>query len=88
MVDNISVERRSYNMSRIRAGDTKPELLIRHYLHHHGFRYRIHVNSLPGRPDIVLKKYSAVVFIHGCFWHHHQDCILVYTSKTRTEYWL
>jgi DNA mismatch endonuclease (patch repair protein) len=69
MADVHSKETRSYNMSRIRSKDTKPELLVRKFLHKNGFRYRLHVKDLPGKPDIVLPKYKTVMFIHGCFWH-------------------
>jgi DNA mismatch endonuclease, patch repair protein len=79
---------RSYNMSRIRAKDTKPELLVRRYLHAQGFRYRLHVKDLPGKPDIVLPKYKTVIFIHGCFWHGHEGCKYYVVPKTRTEWWL
>ena len=67
MADVHSKETRSYNMSRIRSKDTKPEMLIRRFLHKNGFRYRLHVIDLPGKPDIVLPKYNTVIFVHGCF---------------------
>ncbi len=73
-------------MSGIRGKNTKPELLIRRGLHHHGFRFRLHDTKLAGKPDIVLKKYHAVVFIHGCFWHRH-ECHLFKWPKTRPEFW-
>ena len=79
---------RSYNMSRIRSTNTKPELLVRKFLHANGFRYKIHDNKLPGKPDIVLPKYKTVIFIHGCFWHGHKDCKYFVVPKTRTEWWL
>ncbi len=66
--------------------NTKPEIRIRSLLHRHGFRFRIHVDSLPGKPDIVLKRYRAVVFVHGCFWHAHY-CHLFKLPSTRTEFW-
>ena len=72
MTDVHSQETRSYNMSRIKAKDTKPELLVRKYLFCKGFRYRVNVKDLPGKPDIVLPKYKTVIFIHGCFWHGHE----------------
>ena len=65
---------RSYNMSQIRAKNTKPEMLVRKFLHAQGFRYKLHDKKLPGKPDIVLPKYKTVIFIHGCFWHGHKDC--------------
>ncbi|HEX8547211.1 MAG TPA: DNA mismatch endonuclease Vsr [Cytophagaceae bacterium] len=88
MADVHSKETRSYNMSRIRSKDTKPELLVRKFLHKSGFRYRLHVKDLPGKPDIVLPKYKTVIFIHGCFWHGHGGCKYYVVPKTRTEWWL
>lgn len=88
MSDVHSKEIRSYNMSRIRSKDTKPELLVRRYLHKIGFRYRLHVKELPGKPDIVLPKFKTVIFIHGCFWHGHEECRYYVVPKTRTEWWL
>jgi DNA mismatch endonuclease (patch repair protein) len=88
MTDVHSKETRSYNMSRIRSKDTKPELLVRKFLHKNGFRYRLHVKDLPGKPDIVLPKYKTVIFIHGCFWHGHEGCKYYVVPKTRTEWWL
>ena len=79
---------RSYNMSRIKGKDTKPEMIVRRYLHAHGFRYRLHVKDLPGKPDIVLPKYKTVIFVHGCFWHGHEGCRYYVVPKTRTEWWL
>ena len=88
MADVHNKKTRSYNMSRIRAKDTKPEMLVRRFLHTNGFRYRLHVKDLSGRPDIVLPKYGTVIFIHGCFWHGHQHCRYYVIPKTRTEWWL
>jgi len=88
MADVHSKEIRSYNMSKIRSKDTKPELLVRKFLHSQGFRYRLHVKQLPGKPDIVLPKYKTVIFIHGCFWHGHSDCRYYIIPKTRSEWWL
>lgn len=68
-MDIKSKEERSRNMSAIRSGDTKPEMLVRRYLHSQGFRYGLHNHKLPGSPDIVLRKYKTVIFINGCFWH-------------------
>jgi DNA mismatch endonuclease (patch repair protein) len=73
-------------MSGIRGKNTKPEILIRSQLHLRGFRFRIHDSHLPGRPDIVLRKYNAVIFIHGCFWHRHK-CHLFKWPQTRPEFW-
>lgn len=79
---------RSYNMSRIRSKDSKPEMIVRRYLFRKGFRFRLHVKSLPGKPDLVLKKYRTVIFVHGCFWHGHEGCKYFVVPKTRTEWWL
>ena len=75
-------------MSRIRSKDTKPELLVRKFLHSSGFRYRLHDKKLPGKPDIVLPKHHTIIFIHGCFWHGHNGCRYYVVPKTRTEWWL
>src|ERR1700753_3359535 len=88
MADVHSKETRSYNMSRIRSKDTKPEMLVRQFLHKNGFRYRLHVKDLPGKPDIVFPKYKTVIFIHGCFWHGHEGCKYFVVPKTKTEWWL
>lgn len=74
-------------MAAIKSNNTTPELLIRSMLHKRGFRFRLHVKDLPGKPDIVLPKYHAVIFIHGCFWHGHENCRLYKLPSTRTEYW-
>jgi len=87
-VDKISEERRSWNMSRIRAKNTKPEVFVRSMLHRMGYRFRIHLKGLPGKPDIVLPKYNAAIFVHGCFWHGHKGCKDFAPPKTRTEWWL
>jgi len=79
---------RSYNMSRIKGKDTKPEMVVRRFLFANGFRYRLHVKKLPGKPDIVLPKYKTVIFINGCFWHGHEGCKYFVVPKTRTEWWL
>ncbi|WP_285011094.1 very short patch repair endonuclease [Pedobacter faecalis] len=87
MADVHSKETRSYNMSKIRGKNTKPEMLVRKFLHAQGFRYRLHVKDLPGKPDIVLPKYKTVIFVHGCFWHGHEGCRYYVVPKTRTEWW-
>jgi DNA mismatch endonuclease (patch repair protein) len=87
MADVHSKETRSYNMSRIRSKDTKPEMVVRKFLHKNGFRYRLHVKDMPGKPDIVLPKYKTVIFIHGCFWHGHEGCKYASIPKTRAEWW-
>lgn len=86
MTDVVDKTTRSRMMSGIKGKNTKPEILIRSLLHQGGFRFRIHDNNLPGQPDIVLKKYRAVIFIHGCFWHRH-ECHLFKWPKTRSEFW-
>jgi DNA mismatch endonuclease, patch repair protein len=88
MVDRLSSERRSWNMSRIRGKDTGPERRLRSMLHRAGFRFRLHDRKLPGRPDIVLGKYRSVVFVHGCYWHRHEGCPRATTPSTRTDFWL
>ena len=75
-------------MSQIKGKNTKPEILVRKFLHANGFRYRLHVKGLPGKPDIVLPKYKTAIFVHGCFWHGHKDCKYFVVPKTRTEWWL
>lgn len=87
MTDVVDVETRSRMMSSIRSKNTSPELLIRKALHARGFRFRVHVKNLPGTPDIVLPKYKAAVFIHGCFWHGH-SCRYFKMPKTRQEFWI
>jgi DNA mismatch endonuclease (patch repair protein) len=88
MADVHDKETRSYNMSRVKAKNTKPELLVRKFLFAHGFRYRLNVKELPGKPDLVLPKYKTVIFINGCFWHGHKGCCYFVLPKTRTEWWL
>jgi DNA mismatch endonuclease (patch repair protein) len=87
MVDVHNPERRSANMRAIRHKDTHPEMQIRRLLFARGFRFRLHVKSLPGSPDIVLPKHRVVVFVHGCFWHGH-GCHLFKVPATRTEFWM
>ncbi|HWY37054.1 MAG TPA: very short patch repair endonuclease [Bacteroidia bacterium] len=79
---------RSYNMSMIRSKDTKPELIIRRFLFTNGFRFRLHVRILPGKPDVVLRKLKTAIFVHGCFWHGHEGCKYFVVPKTRTDWWL
>lgn len=87
MADVHEPKVRSYNMSQIKATDTKPEMIVRKFLHANGFRYRLHVKDLPGKPDIVLPKYNTIIFVHGCFWHAHEGCKYFKIPKTRTEWW-
>ncbi|MCI0348406.1 MAG: very short patch repair endonuclease [Acidobacteriales bacterium] len=75
-------------MSRIRGKDTSPELIVRRLLHRMGYRFRLHVKDLPGKPDIVLPKYKTVIFVHGCFWHRHKGCKNCTTPTNRREWWL
>jgi len=87
MVDVVDPATRSRMMSGIQGKNTKPELLVRRYLHGRGLRYRLHVKILPGKPDIVLPKYRTVVFVHGCFWHQHRDCKFATMPSSRTSFW-
>ncbi|MDC4713936.1 DNA mismatch endonuclease Vsr, partial [Acinetobacter baumannii] len=87
MIDIVDTSTRSRIMASIKGRDTKPEILIRKLLHKRGFRFRLHVKELPGKPDVVLKKYKAVIFINGCFWHGHKDCHLFKLPATRTDFW-
>ena len=75
-------------MSRIRSKNTSPEMRVRSLLHRMGYRFRLHLKNLPGRPDIVLPKYKTVIFVHGCFWHRHQGCKNCTTPTNRREWWL
>lgn len=87
MADVHTKEQRSYNMSRIRNKNTKPEETVRKFLFSHGIRYRKNDSSLPGKPDIVLPKYRAVVFVNGCFWHGHEGCRYFKYPRTNEEFW-
>lgn len=86
-MDIKSKEARSYNMSRIRNKDTKPEELVRKYLFSCGFRYRKNDTRLPGKPDIVLPKYKTVIFVNGCFWHGHEGCRYFIWPKNNADFW-
>jgi DNA mismatch endonuclease, patch repair protein len=87
MVDRLSKEHRSWNMSQIRSKNTAPELLLRSLLHRAGYRFRLHRKELQGRPDIVLAKFSTAIFVNGCYWHRHSGCKYATTPSTRTEFW-
>lgn len=87
MADIISRERRSRNMAAIRSKNTKPEVYLRKLLFAEGFRYRIAERSVPGHPDIFLRKYNTAVFVNGCFWHRHHGCKYAYTPKSRIDFW-
>lgn len=88
MADVHTPAQRSYNMSQVRSKNTRPELIVRKFLHAHGFRYRLHDKTLPGKPDVVLPKYRTVIFVHGCFYHGHEGCRYYVVPKTRTNWWL
>lgn len=87
MTDVVDAATRSRMMAGIQGKNTKPELLVRRYLHRQGFRFRLHSRRLPGVPDLVLAKYKAVIFVHGCFWHQHALCKLAATPKTNAAFW-
>ncbi len=87
MVDHLTKEERSWNMSRIRSKNTKPEIIVRSLLHRMGYRFRLHRKDLPGKPDIVLPKYKIVIFVHGCFWHGHNVCKRSNIPKSNKDYW-
>lgn len=88
MPDKLNPQQRHYCMSRIRGKGTKPELLVRHWLWGHGYRYRLNVKSVPGKPDIVLRKYRTAIFVNGCFWHGHEGCSLYSVPKSNTDFWI
>ena len=83
----MTPEQRSRCMSAVKGKDTKPEMMVRKYLFSKGLRFRLHVRSLPGNPDIVLPKYKTVVFINGCFWHGHEGCKYSHLPKSNVEFW-
>lgn len=89
MTDTLTPTQRSERMSRVRGRDTKPEMKVRRLLHALGYRFRLHRRDLPGSPDIVLPRLRSVIFVHGCFWHRHDDpdCRLARMPKSRIEFW-
>lgn len=87
MADKHTPEQRRFNMQQIKGKNTKPEMLLRKILFSKGYRYRINSKNLQGKPDIVLKKYNTVIFVHGCFWHGHKNCKYFVIPKTRTAFW-
>lgn len=87
MVDIVSPARRSAIMGRIRGKGTKPELLVRSAAHQLGFRFRLHVKYLPGSPDLVFPRRKLALFVHGCFWHRHEDCPCCYVPKSNIQFW-
>jgi DNA mismatch endonuclease (patch repair protein) len=88
MADSLNPSRRSENMRRIKAGDTKPEMAVRKLLHSLGYRYRLHAKELPGKPDVVFRSRKKVILVHGCFWHQCQTCREGRPPGTRTDYWI
>ncbi len=86
-MDKLTPQHRSWNMSRIRSANTKPEMIVRSLLHRMGYRFRLHRKDLPGKPDIVLPKFKAIIFIHGCFWHRHINCKYAYMPKSKQKFW-
>ena len=86
-MDRATPAERSYIMSRVMHENTKPEILVRSFLHRNGFRFRLHVSTLPGHPDIVLPKYKTIVEVRGCFWHRHRGCKRSTTPSSNTEFW-
>jgi len=87
MGDFLSPQERSVRMAAVRRKDTAPEIALRKVLHRRGLRFRLHVKTLPGTPDIVFPKYHAIVFVHGCFWHRHRECKLATTPKNNQRFW-
>lgn len=87
MADIKSSEERSQNMARIHSKDTKPEVWFRKQLFNKGYRYRKHINSLPGHPDLWLSRYNTAIFVNGCFWHRHSGCKFAYMPKSRVDFW-
>ncbi|MBR5213525.1 MAG: DNA mismatch endonuclease Vsr [Akkermansia sp.] len=86
-MDNHTLEQRRRNMSAVKSKNTKPEILVRKVLHAMGYRFRLHVKELPGKPDIVLPKYKTVIFVNGCFWHRHEGCKYASTPTTNIDFW-
>lgn len=87
MADTFSKEKRHEVMSKIRGKDTKIEVQVRHWLYHHGIRYRKNCKDIAGKPDIAIKKYKIAIFVHGCFWHGHENCKFFRLPKSNLEYW-
>lgn len=87
MVDTISASERSHIMSLVKGKNTRPEMIVRRLVHAAGFRYRLHDVRLPGKPDLVFSRKRKIIFVHGCFWHRHEDCALARTPKSNLEFW-
>lgn len=85
--DVLTPEQRSYCMSRIRGRNTRPELVVRRYLHARGFRFRLHRKGLPCRPDLIMPRFNLIIFVHGCFWHRHEQCSYATHPRTRQDFW-
>ena len=88
MTDHLTPDKRSWNMSRIRSKNTKPELIVRKVLHNSGIRYRLHARNLPGKPDLSNKSKKFAIFVNGCFWHQHKGCKRASIPKSNTDYWI
>jgi DNA mismatch endonuclease, patch repair protein len=86
-MDSLTSGQRSWNMSRIRARDTKPEVTVRSFLYRKGYRFRLHRKDLPGIPDIVLPRHRTIILVHGCFWHRHSGCKYAYNPKSKIQFW-
>lgn len=87
-MDTLTPKQRHNNMAAILNKGTKPELLVRQWLWHHGYRYRLNVNNVPGKPDIVLRQYRTAIFVNGCFWHGHEGCSKYTIPKSNTDFWI
>ena len=87
MPDVLTPQQRHRCMSNIHSKATKPEMVVRRWLWAHGYRYRLNVKSVPGKPDIVMRKYRTAIFVNGCFWHGHEDCKQFVLPKTNTDFW-
>jgi DNA mismatch endonuclease (patch repair protein) len=87
MTDRLIPLQRSAHMARIRGTDTRPDIIVRRWLHAEGYRFRLHARTLPGRPDIVLPRHSTIILVHGCFWHRHPGCRLAYQPRSRRSFW-
>lgn len=88
MADRFTKKKRSKIMSNIKAKDTNPEMVVRRLIHAMGYRYRLHIKDLPGKPDLVFRPRRKVIFIHGCFWHQHEGCKVSHIPKSNLSYWL
>ena len=87
MADTFTPAQRSRIMAKVKSRDTKPEMVVRRWLHAHGFRFRLHDKKMPGKPDVKLTKHRTVIFVHGCFWHRHPGCKRATTPASRVDYW-